>query len=124
VIIADNLSNSNYIVVTRIEEITNRRVTPYFIDLLNKNDLDIIFKENHIGAVIHFMGYKSAGESVEKPIKYSNLISTLNLCEVMEDNDVLNFIFSSSATVYGKPESNPVKNPFQLKRIIHTVNQN
>lgn len=114
VVIVDNLSNSNKLVIERIEEITNKQVTPYFIDLLNKDDLSQVFKENKIDAVIHFAGYKAVGESVAKPLKYyrNNLISTINLCEVMEENNVYNLIFSSSATVYGNPETCPIKESF------------
>ncbi|SEP75459.1 UDP-glucose 4-epimerase [Virgibacillus subterraneus] len=117
VLIADNLSNSSKTVINRIEEITENQVTPYFIDLVNKEDLDQVFKQNKIDAVIHFAGYKAVGESVEKPLKYykNNLESTLNLCEVMENNGVYNLIFSSSATVYGKPDSFPIKESFSTK---------
>lgn len=114
VIIADNLSNSNKLVLDRIKEITGETVTLHDIDLLNKAELNGIFKENTINAVIHFAGYKAVGESVEQPLKYykNNLISTINLCEVMDENDVHNLIFSSSATVYGNPETNPIKESF------------
>ncbi|WP_404455628.1 UDP-glucose 4-epimerase GalE [Virgibacillus necropolis] len=117
VVIVDNLSNSNKLVIDRIEEITGKSVTSYFIDLLNKDELDKVFKNNHIDAVIHFAGFKAVGESVALPLKYysNNLVSTLNLCEVMEENDVYNLIFSSSATVYGKPESFPIKETFSTK---------
>lgn len=128
VIIADNLSNSSKLVINRIEEITNKSVTSYFIDLLNKEDLDKVFKTNHIDAVIHFAGFKAVGESVELPLKYytNNLVSTLNLCEVMENNEVHNLIFSSSASVYGNAESFPIKetastmayNPYGRSKLI------
>ncbi|WP_077329236.1 UDP-glucose 4-epimerase GalE [Virgibacillus siamensis] len=114
VVIADNLSNSNKLVLQRIEEISGKKVRPYYIDLLNKEELDQIFKDNTIDAVIHFAGYKAVGESVAQPLKYykNNLISTIKLCEVMEENNVYNLIFSSSATVYGNPETNPIKESF------------
>ncbi|WP_174614878.1 UDP-glucose 4-epimerase GalE [Virgibacillus ihumii] len=114
VIIADNLANSNKLVLERIKEISGRGVAPYYIDLLNKEELNQIFKENTIDAVIHFAGYKAVGESVKEPLKYykNNLMSTINLCEVMEENSVYNLIFSSSATVYGNPDKNPIQESF------------
>lgn len=114
VIIADNLSNSNELVLDRVEEISGKKITPYYIDLLNKEELNRIFEKNSIDAVIHFAGYKAVGESVAQPLKYykNNLISTINLCESMEENQVYNLIFSSSATVYGNPETNPIKESF------------
>lgn len=114
VIVADNLSNSNKLVLDRVKEVSGKDVKPYFIDLLDKKELNRVFKENKIDAVIHFAGYKAVGESVANPLMYykNNLFSTINLCEVMEENDVYNLIFSSSATVYGNPETNPIKESF------------
>lgn len=114
ILIADNLSNSNKLVHERIEEISGKLTTPYYIDLLNKEELNQIFKEHTIDAVIHFAGYKAVGESVAEPLKYfkNNLVSTINLCEVMEENGVYNMIFSSSATVYGNPDTNPISESF------------
>ena len=75
-----------------------------------------IFKENKIDGVIHFAGYKAVGESVSKPLKYyrNNIDSTLSLLEVMEENNCFNIIFSSSATVYGKPATLPIYEDFPL----------
>ncbi|MGN7385523.1 UDP-glucose 4-epimerase GalE [Sporosarcina sp. SAFN-015] len=110
VIVVDNLSNSSEDVIDRIEKITGKDLSFYNIDLLNKKALDLIFHENSIEAVIHFAGYKAVGESVQLPLKYyqNNIISTLNMCEVMEKYGVYNLIFSSSATVYGYPERLPL----------------
>jgi len=114
VIIVDNLSNSNEKVIDKIKEITNRHVKFYAIDLLNEEDLNQVFINHKIDAVMHFAGYKAVGESVKLPLKYytNNLVSTLNLCKVMERFNVYKLIFSSSATVYGKPASFPIKEDF------------
>ena len=112
VIIVDNLSNSKEEVVSKIEEITNKKVKFYNIDCCNKKDLEKVFKQNkNIEAVLHFAGLKAVGESVQKPLKYyeNNLISTLNLLETMNKYNCKTIVFSSSATVYGEPESLPIK---------------
>ena len=106
VIIVDNLINSKEEVLDKIEQITNVRPKLYKYDLQDKEKVEEIFKENQehqIDAVIHFAGLKAVGESVEKPTLYysNNLISTLNLLEVMKKYNVKKFIFSSSATIYG-----------------------
>lgn len=105
VIIVDNLYNSKEDVLEKIEKITGKSFKFYKYDLLVKNKLEEIFKENQIDAVIHFAGYKAVGESVKKPLMYysNNLQSTINLLEVMEKYAVKKLVFSSSATVYGNP---------------------
>lgn len=109
-IIVDNLSNSKESVLDRLEKITGNRYKLYKYDLVEKEKVEEIFKDNKIDAVIHFAGLKAVGESVKKPIEYysNNLISTLNLLEVMKKYNVKKFIFSSSATVYGTPEIVPI----------------
>lgn len=116
VVIIDNLSNSKKDVIEKIKEITNKEVTFYEGDVKDKNLLEEIFKNNKIDVVIHFAGYKAVGESVEKPLMYydNNLISTINLCEVMNKYGVKKLVFSSSATVYGMPKSLPIKEDFPL----------
>ena len=116
VIIIDNLSNSKKEVVDYIEKITNKKVKFYEEDVKNKEALRKIFNENNIDAVIHFAGYKAVGESVAKPLMYyrNNLDSTISLLEVMSEFDVKKIAFSSSATVYGKPKSLPIKEDFEL----------
>ena len=103
VIIVDNLYNSKESVLDSIEKITNTKVKLYKKDLTEKEQIEEIFKNEQIDAVIHFAGYKAVGESVKKPLMYysNNLISTINLLEVMKEHNVKKFIFSSSATVYG-----------------------
>lgn len=116
VIVVDNLSNSSYEAIKRVEKITSRKITFYEKDLLNKKALQIVFKEHQIDSVIHFAGFKAVGESVEEPLKYynNNITSTLTLCEVMNEFEVKNLVFSSSATVYGDPETVPITEDFPL----------
>ncbi|MBK2094770.1 UDP-glucose 4-epimerase GalE [Francisella philomiragia] len=99
----DNLSNSKLSVVDRVKTITGKNFDFYEIDLLDKDKLEKIFQEHNIDAVIHFAGLKAVGESVQKPLAYyhNNLLSTLNLLELMQEYQVYDFVFSSSATVYG-----------------------
>lgn len=103
VIIVDNLYNSKESVLDKIEQITNKKVKLYKKDLTDKEEVERIFNSEKIDAVIHFAGFKAVGESVREPLMYysNNLISTINLLEVMKKHNVKNFIFSSSATVYG-----------------------
>lgn len=114
VIIIDNLSNSKMMVLDRIEQICNRRPKFYKGDIRSKEDLRKIFSENKIDCVINFAGLKAVGESVSKPLEYydNNIYGAINLLEVMREFSVFNFIFSSSATVYGDPASVPVDESF------------
>lgn len=116
VIIIDNLSNSKKEVVSKIEELTNKKITFYEGDVCDKTLLKEIFSKHKIDSVIHFAGYKAVGESVLNPLMYyhNNLISTINLLEVMNEFNVKNLVFSSSSTVYGKPKSLPIKEDFPL----------
>ena len=110
VIIVDNSINSKEEVIEKIETITGKKVKFYKYDLLNKESLEKVFKENDIDFVIHFAGLKAVGESVEKPLLYyeNNILSTINLLEVMQEYNVKKIVFSSSATVYGTPEKLPI----------------
>ena len=116
VIIVDNFSNSNPIVLDRIKGITNKDFKFYEIDTTNQEDLEIVFKENKIGSVIHFAAYKAVGESVAKPLEYytNNIVNTLNVLNLMKKYDVKKFVFSSSATVYGDPHTCPITEDFPL----------
>ncbi|MDU6115843.1 MAG: UDP-glucose 4-epimerase GalE [Paeniclostridium sordellii] len=116
VVIVDNLSNSNEIVIDRIEELTGVRPKFYQLDVQDREKLDTVFKENNIDSVVHFAASKAVGESVEKPLEYysNNLINTLVLLETMREYSVKNFVFSSSATVYGDPETCPILEDFPL----------
>ena len=116
VVVIDNFSNSKKEVLDKIEVITDKKIEFYEGDVCDKNLLDCVFSKHDIDAVIHFAGYKAVGESVDKPLMYyrNNLDSTLSLLETMEKYKVYNFVFSSSATVYGKPQNLPIKEDFPL----------
>ena len=120
VVVIDNFSNSKPSVLKRIKEITGKDFKFYGINLCDKDELIEVFRDNKIDAVIHFAGYKAVGESVAKPLKYyhNNLLSTINLLDVMTQFGVKKFVFSSSATVYGDPHELPIKETAKL----HTTN--
>ena len=103
VVIADNFSNSSRQVLGRIQQITGHDVTCYEVDVTNKKSVRKIFDENEFYGVIHFAGFKAVGESVKKPLSYyyNNLLSTIELAQACIVHGVKNFVFSSSATVYG-----------------------
>ncbi|MBQ6674839.1 MAG: UDP-glucose 4-epimerase GalE [Ruminococcus sp.] len=108
IVVFDNFSNSKPEALNRIKKITGKEFGFYEGDLLNKEYLEKVFKENEIDAVIHFAGLKAVGESVAKPVEYyhNNITGTLMLIEVMRANGCKRIVFSSSATVYGM--DNPV----------------
>ena len=116
IVIVDNLSNSKPEALKRVKEITGKDYKFYEVDILDKEELEKVFSENDIKAVIHFAGLKAVGESVEIPLKYyhNNITGTLVLCEVMKKYDVKKMVFSSSATVYGNPKSVPITEDFPL----------
>ena len=110
VVIVDNLCNSKIKVLDRIEMISGVRVKFYEIDCCDKEKMRVIFENEKIDGVIHFAGLKAVGESCQVPLKYykNNIDSTIALLELMIEYKVNNFIFSSSATVYGTPEIVPI----------------
>ena len=110
VVIYDNFSNSSMESVARVEKITGRKVSLYKGNVLDSKQLDNLFKKEKIDAVIHCAALKSVGESIRKPLLYyqNNITGTLVLMNVMQQNNVKNIVFSSSATVYGTPEKMPV----------------
>ena len=116
IIVVDNFSNSKPEVLKRIQEITNKEFKFFNLNILDRISLEEIFSENKIDAVIHFAGLKAVGESVKIPLSYyyNNITGTLVLCEVMRKYNVNKMVFSSSATVYGKPESVPIREDFSL----------
>ena len=105
----DNLYNSDIEVIDKIKKITGKEVKFYKYDLLDIDSIDKVFKENTIDCVIHFAAYKAVGESVVEPLKYyyNNLNGAINLLKIMNGNKCNKFIFSSSATVYGKDNNVP-----------------
>ncbi|MGM0838657.1 MAG: UDP-glucose 4-epimerase GalE [Bacillota bacterium] len=116
VVVLDNLLNSKYESIKRVQEITGKKIRFYEADLLKVEDIEKVFTENSIEAVIHFAGLKAVGESVQKPLYYyhNNITGTLLLCEVMKKHGVKNLVFSSSATVYGMPDTVPISEDFPL----------
>lgn len=108
IVVFDNFSNSKPEALERVKKITGKDFGFYEGDLLNKEDLDKVFDENEIDAVIHFAGLKAVGESVAKPVEYyhNNITGTLILIQVMREHGCKRIVFSSSATVYGM--DNPV----------------
>lgn len=116
VVVLDNLYNSCEEAIRRVEKLCNKKVSFYQGDIRDEAILEELFSKEEIGAVIHFAGLKAVGESCEKPLLYfeNNLSGTITLLKVMAKHNVKNFIFSSSATVYGDPESVPVREDFPL----------
>ncbi len=116
VVCVDNLMNSKYEAVRRVEKITGKSVKFYQGDICDKAILDKIFTENKIDSVINFAGLKAVGESCAKPLEYyeNNIQGLLVLMFAMREHGVKNLVFSSSATVYGKPKSVPIKEDFEL----------
>ena len=114
VIVFDNFCNSSKESISRVEKIINQDITLIEGDVRNKEDLEKLFTQYHVDAVIHFAGLKAVGESVEKPLKYynTNVAGTLTLCEVMAEHGCKSIVFSSSATVYGDPHSVPIQEDF------------
>lgn len=110
IVIIDNFSNSKPSVLDAIKEITGKDFKFYEMDYLDKEKLEKVFEENNIEAVLNFAGYKAVGESVKKPIEYytNNISGALVLLDTMRKYDCKKFIFSSSATVYGDPETMPI----------------
>ena len=116
VVCVDNFMNSKYEAVRRVENITGKKVKFYQGDIRDKEILDKIFTENKIDSVINFAGLKAVGESCEKPLEYyeNNIQGLLVLVMTMREYNVKNLVFSSSATVYGRPKSVPIKEDFEL----------
>lgn len=114
--VVDNLSNSKEEALRRVKEISGKDLTFHKVDLLDSAGLEKIFASEAIEAVIHFAGLKAVGESVSIPLHYyqNNVTGTLNLCQVMQKFGVKNIVFSSSATVYGDPQSVPIYEDFPL----------
>ena len=110
IVVVDNLVNSHSESLQRVEELTGKNIPFYAVDLSNEAEITKVFSEHSIDAVIHFAGLKAVGESVEQPLRYydNNIRSTLVLCKLMQSFSVKYLVFSSSATVYGLAESNPI----------------
>ncbi len=115
IVVADNLSNSNEEAIRRVEKIVGKKIPFIKAELCEADEVEALFRDYpDIDSVIHFAGLKAVGESVAKPLEYysNNLISTLYLLQTMRRHGVKNFVFSSSATVYGDPASVPIREDF------------
>ncbi|MDR0979347.1 MAG: UDP-glucose 4-epimerase GalE [Lachnospiraceae bacterium] len=116
IVIVDNFSNSKPEVLDAIKDITGREFKFYNVDILDKQSLSKVFKENKIDSVINFAGFKAVGESVKEPIKYyyNNITGILVLLQVMREFDCKSIIFSSTATVYGEKNPIPYKEEYPV----------
>lgn len=117
VIVVDNLSNSKEESLSRVRQITGKDLTFFKVDLLDEVGMTKIFSTNAVEAVVHFAGLKAVGESVTLPMKYyqNNVAGSLVLFEVMAKFGVKDLVFSSSATVYGDPDSVPISEDSPLR---------
>lgn len=118
VVIIDNLSNSNAEVIDGIVKITGIRPTFEKIDLVDMDALkDVLNRHKGIDGIIHFAASKAVGESVQKPLLYykNNLVSLTNLLELMPEHNIKGIVFSSSCTVYGEPDQNPIDENAPIK---------
>ena len=118
VVIIDNLSNSNLSVLNGITKITGRKPIFEQLDLRDKPALvDFFNRYDDIKGIIHFAASKAVGESLEKPLLYyeNNLTTLIYLLQQMQEKTIHNFIFSSSCTVYGEPESLPISEQAPIK---------
>ena len=113
-IVYDNLSNSSKESLKRVKKIIGKKVKFVKGDIRDKKSLKKVFEKYKIDSVIHFAGLKAVGESVENPLKYydNNVNGILVLLKVMKKFDCKKIVFSSSATVYGNPTSNPIDETF------------
>ena len=119
VISIDDLSRSTDYAIGGIEKITGKKIKNYKVDLKNFEETHAIFQENDdILGIIHFAAFKAVGESVEQPLMYyeNNLFSLINLLKCVKEFKIPHFVFSSSCTVYGNPDSIPVTEDFPIKK--------
>ncbi len=116
VIALDNLCNSSAESLRRVETISGRSIPFHEADVRDRRALDALLKTHRIDAAIHFAGLKSVGESVQDPLAYfeNNVTGTVTLLQALREANVRNFLFSSSATVYGDPESVPIAESARL----------
>lgn len=116
VVALDNFCNSSREALRRVERITDTQVTLYDADIRDRAALDRILREHRIDAVIHFAGLKAVGESVAQPLVYfeNNVGGSITLLQSLAQANVKRFVFSSSATVYGDPESVPIEESARL----------
>jgi UDP-glucose 4-epimerase len=132
VVVVDDLSNSSETSIERVRELTGGDLVFHQLDVRDTDALDAVVVDEQITSVVHFAGLKAVGESTEQPLRYYdvNLGATLSLLRVLQRRGVRNVVFSSSATVYGEPESVPIAetaavgatNPYgRTKQLIEVV---
>ena len=115
-VVIDNFMNSKPEALERVKKITGKDFKFFQVDLLDREAIDKVVRENNIDSCIHFAGLKAVGESCAKPMLYyhNNITGTLNLCEALQKYGAKRIVFSSSATVYGNPASVPITEDFPL----------
>jgi UDP-glucose 4-epimerase len=119
VISIDNHARSSNYAIAAIEKITGTRIKNYEVDLKNFDDTLAVFQENpDIVGIIHFAAYKAVGESVQEPLFYyeNNIGSLVNILKCVQEFDIPHFVFSSSCTVYGNPDTSPVTEISEVKK--------
>jgi len=111
VVCADNFTNSSVVALHRVEQISGVKCQIAAINLCSKREIQSLFEQHRFDAAIHFAGHKAVGESIAQPLRYykNNILSVINLCEVMHDNDCKNIVFSSSAAVYSTNNAPPYR---------------
>jgi UDP-glucose 4-epimerase len=116
VVVVDNLSNASEESLNRVRELTGKDLAFHEVDLVDADAVEQVFAAHDLSAVMHFAGLKAVGESTEIPLRYydNNITGTLVLLEAMKRHKVTDFVFSSSATVYGDPASVPITEDFPL----------
>jgi UDP-glucose 4-epimerase len=119
--VIDNLSNSTEESLQRVSTLTGKEISFFQVDLLDIESLNSVFSKGRFDTVIHFAALKAVGESVLQPLRYyqNNVTGAVNLCQAMQEHDVTDLVFSSSATVYGVPKSLPLTE--QSETLIHEV---
>ena len=116
VVVLDNLCNSSALALERVQEITGRELTFLEGDVRDDQTVRNLLRAHRVGAVMHFAGLKAVGESVTQPLEYynNNVTGAIDLLQAMAQEGVKKLVFSSSATVYGDPASNPIVEDFPL----------
>ncbi len=117
VVVVDNLSNSKRGAIARVAQLVGRPLELVVADLRDENALDAVFGRHAFNAVVHFAGLKAVGESVNQPLRYydNNVAGTLALLRAMRRQECTRLVFSSSATVYGDPDSCPITEHFPIR---------
>jgi UDP-glucose 4-epimerase len=118
-VVVDNLCNAQEESLRRVQAITGKSLDFHPVDIRDREGLHDVLDQHRVNAVVHFAGLKAVGESVAQPMHYydNNVRGSLNLFEVLEEHDIRNLVFSSSATVYGCSSDDPVAEDTPLQAI-------